>query len=269
MGFADLSRSTGVVLLLASIAFAAEPHLTDRTVDVDGAALRIRCGGGRAAGAPLVILEAGAGNGAATWSKVQPDIAAFARVCADDRPSLVREGTPRPPVLRPEAVVATLEHLLAAAGERAPYVLVGHSYGGMIVRLFAARFPDRVSGMILVDSSHEDQQRRFAELDPARTGPPPATKYEAFDMEATSRALARDRWRASIPLVVLTRSFVAGAPNASRADYDAWLDMQRELATRSPRGEHIVAAHSGHYIQNDEPALVVDAVRRVVTAAKR
>ena len=86
-------------------------------------------------------------------------------------------------------------------------------------------------------------------------------------MEATSLALERDGWHASIPLVVLTRSFAAG-PNASRADYDVWLDMQRELATRSPRAEHVVATHSGPYIQNDDPALVVDAVRRVVAAAR-
>ena len=145
-------------------------------MNVDGAPLHIRCGGDRVAGVPLVIFEAGAGNGAATWSKVQPDIAVFARACAYDRPMLVRDGAPRSPALPPEAVVATLDHLLAAAGEPVPYVVVGHSYGGMIARLFAARFPGRVRGMILVDSSHEDQQRRFAALDPTRTGPAPATK---------------------------------------------------------------------------------------------
>jgi pimeloyl-ACP methyl ester carboxylesterase len=255
--------------IAAGSALAAAP--SDRIVDVDGAAIRLRCDGDRAAGAPLVVLEAGAGNGADTWAKVQPAIGAFARACAYDRPTLVRAGRPRPDTPAPQTVVATLEHLLDAAGERAPYVVVGHSYGGMIARLFASRFPDRVAGVVLVDSSHEEQMRRFAELDPTRSGPPPATKYEAFDMEATSGALAADRWHASIPLVVLTRSApppdaAAGAPTPAQS-YAVWLDLQRELATRSPRGEHVVATHSGHYIQNDEPALVIDAVRRVVDAA--
>lgn len=251
----------------------AASALADRTLTIAGADILLRCGGDRAAGVPMVVLEAGAGNGADTWAKVQPDIAAFARVCAYDRPTLVRgAGSGRPPTPTPQAVVNTLDGVLAAGGERAPYVLVGHSYGGMIVRLFAGRFPERVVGMVLIDSSHEDQQRRFAAADPSRASTPPAaTAHEAFDLDATSRALSADRWHAPIPLVVLTRTPPAAgstpAPGPAPADYEIWLDLQRELAGRSPRGEHIVAVHSGHYIHNDEPQLVIDAVRRVVAAA--
>jgi pimeloyl-ACP methyl ester carboxylesterase len=273
MAVLALPLAAALAVSTAAIATAAEPALADRIVDVDGAALHIRCGGERAPGAPLVVLEAGAGNGADTWSNVQPSIASFARVCAYDRPTLVRGSPTRPPTPSPTAVVVTVDRLLAAAGEPPPYVLAGHSYGGMIVRLFAARFPNRVVGMILIDSSHEDQTRRFAALDPSRSGPPPATAYEAFDMDATSRALAADRWHASIPLVVLTRAAPpqraapdSAAPSAA-ATYAVWLDLQKELATRSPRGEHVIAERSGHYIQNDEPQLVVGAVRRVVEAA--
>lgn len=249
------------VMALAGV-LAAAP-LTDRTVDVDGAQIHVRCGGERVPNSSVVILEAGAGNGAETWDKVQPDIAAFARVCAYDRPTLVRNASTRPATPPPDATIATLDAVLTKAGEAPPYVLVGHSLGGMIVRLYAMRHPDRVHGMVLVDSAHEDQLRRFAEADPsAGTAEPSALRAEAFDLPAISAALEAEPWRTSIPLVVLSRT--AQPQNQMAA---IWQDLQRELATRSPGASHIVAEHSGHYIQKDEPSLVIDAVRRVIEQA--
>jgi pimeloyl-ACP methyl ester carboxylesterase len=249
-------------ILAATLAIAA-PALSDRLVDVGDAAIRIRCAGERAPGSPLVVLEAGAGNGIETWAKVQPAIAEFARACAYDRPSLVRNKATRPPTPSPDAVIATLDGLLANAGEKPPYVFVGHSYGGMIARLFAMRFPDRVAGLVLIDSSHEEQTRRFAALDPNQAaGPPPATAVESFDLDAMSTALSARPWRADVPLLVLTRS---AQPNGARDRYELWLELQRELATRSPKARHVVAEHSGHYIQNDEPQLVIDGVREILT----
>jgi len=93
---------------------------------------------------------------------------------------------------------------------------------------------------------------------------------EVFDLVAISEALAAHPWRADVPLLVLTRGN-PGALNAptpptpdALARYQIWLDLQRELATRSPRGEQIIAKQSGHYIQIDEPQLVIDGVRRMV-----
>jgi pimeloyl-ACP methyl ester carboxylesterase len=236
--------------------------LTDRTVVVGDASIRVRCGGARLEGQPLVVLESGAGNGAETWARVQPEIAEFARVCAYDRPGLVRNAPPPPATLTPtpDAMIRTLDGVLNGAGEPPPYVLVGHSLGGMIVRLYAARFPDRVAGMVLIDSSHEDQLRRFAALNPAQAAsPPPATRFEAFDLPALSEALSIQPWHASIPLAVLTR-----AGDANDANYRVWTDLQNELATRSPRASHVTADRSGHYIQNDRPDLVIAAVRQVL-----
>jgi len=245
--------------LAMAIVLATAP-LTTRTVDVGGAPIRVVCGGARAPGAPVVVLEAGAGNGAETWAKVQPDIASFARVCAYDRPALVRNKPERPATPTPEAMVGTLDGVLTAAGEAPPYVLVGHSLGGMIVRMYASRFPERLAGMVLVDSSHEEQLRRFAEANPQQANAPPAaTRGEAFDLPAMSDALRARAWRTNAPLVVLTHTSQPGVRNDA-----IWLDLQRELATRSPNASHVVAEHSGHYIQNDEPALVIDAVRRIV-----
>jgi pimeloyl-ACP methyl ester carboxylesterase len=250
------------------IVFAgAAPVPADRLVDVGRLTLHIRCAGERHAKTPIVVLEAGAGNGADTWRDTQTPIAALTRVCSYDRPGV---GGSLPPPQSQSAVdtVETLHGLLQIAGEPGPYILVGHSYGGMIVRLYASRYAADVTGMILVDSAHEDQVRRFAAIP---GGPPPEATREQIDMLGMSATLSERPWHASIPLVVLTRGRMGPPSRAAdplfQALYRTWMDMQRDLASRSSRGEHIVATNSDHYIQNDEPSLVIDAVRRVVAAA--
>jgi pimeloyl-ACP methyl ester carboxylesterase len=260
-----------MIAFVASVAFALAS--SDRLVNAGGVTLHIQCDGERAPGAPLVVLEAGAGNGADTWRDVMAPMARFARVCAYDRPGLgTSESTPQP--RRPLDIITTLHALLDAAGERPPYVMAGHSWGGEIVRLYATHYPSEIVGLVLIDSSHEEQVQRFAAVAPAvpsvappstaaSTPPPPR---ERADLETMGVELSKHPWRASIPLVVLTRT----PPADPKADprMQIWQELQRELATRSPQAEHIVAQKSGHYIQNDEPALVIDAVRRVVAKAK-
>jgi pimeloyl-ACP methyl ester carboxylesterase len=157
--------------------------------------------------------------------------------------------------------------------------MAGHSYGGAIVRLFASRWPTEVTGLVLIDSSHEDQQRRFAAVPgapsprPTPVSPRPAPP-EQIDLKGVSAELAKAPWRADIPLVVLTktdrtRTDGDGAPSYESARYQVWLELQRELATRSPQSEHIVAPNSGHYIHNDEPTLVTEAIRRIVAKSTK
>ena len=227
-------------------------------------------------GRSAVILEAGAGQGVEAWGKVQPAIARFARVCAYDRPGLRRywKNDELPAAPTPDAVVDTLERALTNAGERPPYVVVGHSYGGMIVRLFAGRYRDRIKGVVLIDSSHEEQLARFGD-------PPPVTPTagsttvvvnlpEVIDLVSMNEALKAQSWRTTAALIVLTRGNPGRANPTTPADaaaiarYDIWLELQGELATRSPRAEHIIAKQSGHFIQNDEPQLVIDSVRRIL-----
>jgi pimeloyl-ACP methyl ester carboxylesterase len=262
-------------LLLAS-ALATVP--ADRMIDAAGVTLHVHCDGERAAGMPLVVLEAGAGNGAKTWDKVFEPISKLARVCAYDRPGLGTSPRLAQPQTGSEAV-DLLHAWLKAADERPPYVMVGHSYGGAIVRLFAMRWPAEVTGMVLVDSSHEDQQKRFAAVPgapsarPSPASPRPAPP-EKIDLPGISAELAKAPWHANIPLVVLTKTDRPPTGDDPAAAYEAargriWLELQAELATRSPQSEHIVAPDSGHYIHNDEPALVIDAVRRVIAKSKK
>ncbi len=126
-----------------------------KLVDIGGYRLHLDCSG---EGAPTVIMDSGAGGNSLSWSLVQPEIAKFTRVCTYDRAGLGwSEPGPLPRTSR--QFVKELHALLVNAGIKGPYVLVGHSLGGMNMRLYAGSYPGDVGGMVLVDSGHEDQSR--------------------------------------------------------------------------------------------------------------
>ena len=246
-----------MAVLIAAFAFvlfqAADATLTDRMIAISDWSIHIRCGGERRPGEPTVILEAGGGNSADTWRDVHVPLAQLARVCAYDRPGLGSSTRPGEP-LRADAQIQLLDAVLKTASEPGPYVLVGHSIGGVLAALYANAHTDRVVGMVLVDSSHEATTARFREAGVA----PETTRVES---ELLLEALSRKPWRGIIPLVVLTRGRTA--PNLEMRN-KIWLELQRDWVTRSPNAKQIIATNSGHNIHNDEPKLVVDAVRWVL-----
>ena len=129
-----------------------------RLVEVQGRNMHLHCLG---EGAPTVVLEAGMGpDGSSSWLPILDDIASETRVCAYDRAGILWSEageTPRDA----QRIAGELEALLTAGGESAPYVLVGHSLGGPLVRVYAERNPRDVVGMVLVDASHPEQVERF------------------------------------------------------------------------------------------------------------
>lgn len=131
-----------------------------KLVDIGGYRLHLNCSG---EGAPTVIMDSGAGGNSLSWYLVQPEIAKFTRVCTYDRAGLGwSERGPLPRTSR--HFVQELHALLVNANIKGPYVLVGHSLGGMNIRLYAVLYPDDVAGMVLVDSGHEDQSRFFPKI---------------------------------------------------------------------------------------------------------
>lgn len=118
-------------------------------VDIGGRRINLNCSG---AGGPIVVLMAGLGSFAPVWYKTQPEIAKRARVCAFDRPGYgFSDPAPRPPIL--SQIPEDLHAALKAANLPGPYVLVGHSLGGLEARLFAERWPQDVAGMVILDTS--------------------------------------------------------------------------------------------------------------------
>jgi pimeloyl-ACP methyl ester carboxylesterase len=131
-----------------------------RMVDVGGHRLDLVCAG---RGEPTVVLDGPVGASHLVWMRVQPAIAAFARVCSYDRAGFGWSEPDDQPRTN-ERMATELHTLVQRAGERGPFVLVGNSLGGVNARIFALRFPDEVAGMVLLDSGHEDQ---FARLPPS------------------------------------------------------------------------------------------------------
>jgi pimeloyl-ACP methyl ester carboxylesterase len=271
---------------------------------------RIGLGGGRhlflecaGRGRPVVVLEAGLRNRGDIWSvqaddgqrrtMVFPGVAAFTRVCAYDRPGTtvgVDQFSRSDPVRQPRTTkeaVADLHALLRAAKLPGPYVLVGHSTGGLIVRLYASTYPEEVAGMVLVDAIPETMQ---TSLTPANWAvynekvllEPPAALAGYRDLETIDfvtsfeqmRRAAAARPLRDIPLVVLSHDRPSPLPGDLPADFKqaverAWGAGQDRLAALLPDARRDAATNSGHYIQLEQPRLVIDAIRQVVEAVRR
>jgi pimeloyl-ACP methyl ester carboxylesterase len=241
---------------------------------LEGRRLYLDC---RGAGAPTIVLEAGIGSDARSWGSVFPRLAEITRTCAYSRAN--RWGSdPRGPHTLAEAA-ADLRAALAAAGERPPYVLVGHSLGDTYVRVFAGRNPSDVAGLVLVDAFAPDRFRELIALAP----PDLAARWQA-NLDANIRSIeATERltWAASeteleevdlgdlpVEVVVVPQPFAVDPyiPDGDRARLEAaW---RAGNATFSARTRVTLAEGSGHLVQLDRPELVIEAAGRLVAAAR-
>jgi pimeloyl-ACP methyl ester carboxylesterase len=268
-----------------------------RSIDVGGYKLNINCTG---EGSPTVLLEGGVGGPGLIWALVQPRIAEFTRVCSYDRAGY--GWSDAGPMPRTSGRIADELHtLLTNAGIEPPFILVGHSLGGFDVRLFAARHPDEVAGVVLVDSSQEDQESAGFRPPPNPLRPlapallrlgvlravfyfqgesklPPDLQSELEYLMLQSKAIdaayaeiaafpqsaAQVRAAGTLgdtPLTVLT----ALQPGSRSPQlHRRWLDdLQPRLIHLSSRGQQRFAEHSSHNIPVEEPGAVVKAVREV------
>jgi pimeloyl-ACP methyl ester carboxylesterase len=222
-------------------------------VDVGGFGLWIECIG---EGATTVVFEAGLGSGREAFGRVAGRVAEHARVCSYDRAGRGRSD-PRPVTTATAGAMADdLLRLIEGAGITGSVVLVGHSYGGMVVQLAANR-SDQVAGVVLVDSSSGPQ---FAD-------PFPVTDHvwddrgTVIDQPATVIELAAVDL-GSDPLIVLTQDGLEGEIGAM------WAGYQTQLAALSSRSVHLTAVGAGHGIQDEAPDLVVAAVEAIVAAVE-
>ena len=293
-------------LLLAAAAPSVAPAAdTAGSVDIGGGRkMYMEC---RGAGAPAVVIVAGGKAAADDWTEaaapgapnVFDAIGAFTEVCAYDRPGtpVGEEPSRSDPTPQPRTAgdaVADLHALLSAAGIATPVVLVGHSYGGLVVRLYARTYPDDVAGMVLVDALSEGlreaetpeewaHQRVILEGDLTET----LKIYPEIERDETDRSfdqlLAAPPMR-PMPLVVLSADhpwgplvpgFIADGtlppdtpPDVGYVTDRAQKVAQAELAASVPGARHVTKTDSGHEIHKDQPQLVIDSIRDVVDAVR-
>ena len=264
-----------------------------------GRKMFLECNG---SGSPTVILESGYRNDADIWSaELEPgmstvfsQVAKFTRVCAYDRPGTFLDADHlgrSTPVSMPRTahdLVSDLHALLQTARIPGPYVFVAHSFGGIFARLYASTYPEEVAGMVLVDALSEKvrsgltQEQWKLYVNFGFTKPTPGLeKYKDIETLHVNASLDQMEKAASaeplrpMPLFVLTQGqpFDLSPWQPLPADFPgalnkAWHAAQDALATLAPNAKHKIATKSSHYIQVQEPQLVIDAIKQVVEAGR-
>jgi pimeloyl-ACP methyl ester carboxylesterase len=273
---------------------AAQFHPPGKLVDVGGYRLHVYCTG---SGGPTVILEHGHRATYLDWYRVQPEIAQFARVCSFDRAGY-GWSDPSPRNRIPSVMADELRSALQAAGEKPPYVLVGHSFGAMDAIMFAHKFADEVIGVVLVDGSTPEslyraslrtrlwfrmmqltmpfglpRWRGWLDAGPketvaikrALTCRPQFIETifrEDAAFPATARELREITSLGSVPAVVIARDPARGSNSQSEARH---AQQQRKLAQLSTNSRLAVADGSAHDVPLARPDVVVQAVKSLLT----
>jgi pimeloyl-ACP methyl ester carboxylesterase len=256
-------RAFELTMLLALAGCASLP--ASRSVTVAGRSVERAVAG---AGRPVIVLETGLGADLSSWGEVFPGAAAISTVFAYSRPGYGRsEGADTPRTGR--VVVEELRAVLRAEGLSPPYVLVGHSLGGLYMQLFARIHPDEVAGLVLVDSTHP---REWAGAPPLEyrqdcwgfllslymTG----TRGREFD---AAMETGQDVLRAPVfigkPVVILTATIHRGTAGEDAA-------KRRDLWELHP-GSTFEWVEGGHGIHREHPEVVLSAIRRVVDEARK
>ncbi|MGN7177220.1 alpha/beta hydrolase [Paenibacillus sp. FSL R5-0490] len=219
---------------------------------------------GENSGKPTVIMDAGYGDYSKAWNSVLREISMLSRVLIYDRAGLGKSESSSNPRTSRE-MVKELKELLNEAKIKPPYILAGHSFGGVNMRMFAAEYPNEVCGLVLIDSTPEDYRERFL---PAMSQDFQQAYNKQFVYEGnydefmeSLKQLKDTRQQLNVPLIVLSAGKKA---HYSMESQKLWNEMQREILEISSDGELVIAENSAHYIQNDEPELVVSAIKKLI-----
>ena len=236
-------------------------------------------------GSPAIVFETGLADSLDVWLPMWRAMAQFTTVIAYSRAGFGRSTSGSSDHSVPSATT-DLHELLQRVGVPGPYILVARSYGSLIGRLYASRYPTDVVGLVLVDGTHEQQVQRFGTLDPSY--PRAFQAYydsvlshmpagaESAEIRETVRIQAAGRVPGlsalpDIPLAVLTSmqsSESAPYVNGTARGHEVWRALHDEWFRRSHNAIHIETDRSGHGIQDDEPALVEMAIRFVLDRAR-
>jgi len=285
---AKLIACIAVLSAAAPVAMGDKP--VDGRFDVGGRSIRLACQG---EGAPVAVIDAGMGTAPVEdpgWRGIADRVARTTRVCLYDRAGL-GGSDPAPAGTRSSLDAAhDLHAALSAAGVKGPYLLVGHSLGGLHAQVFAAEYPADTAGLVLVSTTHPDQFARWLALLPApapdeekavtearafltNAQADPTRNEERIDMRASAAQAHRLGTLGSKPVIVATHSprfrMVPGLsePLAVKLE-DATQRMQREYLSLSSNAHQNVAERAGHGLPHEAPDFVVDNILQGVAAVR-
>jgi pimeloyl-ACP methyl ester carboxylesterase len=234
-------------------------------------------------GSPTVVLETGLGAESAEWETVERGVASLASVFRYDRAGRGMSAPGRTP-RDAHMIVDELHGLLRLAGLPGPYVLVGQSLGGLLMRVFAQRYRTDVAGLVLVDSMHEDQFNVFgSNFPPPTPSDPPALegmrqfwtggwKRPESTVERIDFVEAINQGRGvvslgDLPLHIITAGTFLHMPFVPPARRETlqglWEGLQERFLRLSSRSTQTFVRTSGHFVQRDDPRAVVEAIQEV------
>ena len=257
------------ILWVPCLASAQQP----RMISIGDRSLAVYCKG-ETVRSPTVILIPAGGSTAKDWAEVQPTASTFARVCSYDHANFGASDKAPVKLQSVDEVVDDLHAWLKTSNEKGPFILVAHSIAGLYARRFVTKYTGETAGLVFVDSSHEEQAVSLHELDPLEPGLDDVTARLGYYVKPGQRL----EWRTELPLIVLAR----GKPTPRRARDGSnsqtnrmteeqfaawdriWRGFQEDLAKRSTHGELRVAEESGHFIQREQPEMVIQAIRDLI-----
>ncbi|MEA2622648.1 MAG: hypothetical protein QOH61_1558 [Chloroflexota bacterium] len=264
-----------VTMTVGACGSSSEPDPTAMSgkFDVGGRSLYLMCVG---AGSPTVVLDAGLGNNHDTWTSVVPAVSRVTRTCSYDRANLGdSDSAPKP--RSSGDVVADLHRLLGTAALRPPYLLVGHSFGGLNMRLFASNFPTEVGGLVLVDPTPTTfLTDECAVVEPSlcatlRADWDPSKNPDGLSLDESRREIDGANPLPDVPLVVLAatehRQAAITEKGAEARIEAAWRNAETQLAASVPQGRLVVVS-SGHDIHRLHPEAVISAVTSMLQASR-
>lgn len=281
------------------VAFCEPAHPSDPgPVEADRAEL-IDIGGRKLSlltlgqGSPTVVIEVGMGAPGAhdpEWHAVIKEISKTNRVCIYDRAGLGKSD-PVPTLPRTSLDVANdLNALLTKANVPGPYLLVGHSFGGLYVRMFASRYSEKVAGMVLVDATPPDMDEKWlASFPPPSADEPeslrrgraylsgranPASNPEQIDRRASEAQVRAAGDLGAKPLVILTHCskfrVEASLPEeVSLKMEEIYQQLQADLKRLSSNSTLQQSANGGHGLHAEDPELVIQGIRQALDAVKK